>query len=341
MVTAIKNAMTKRFFAFVDKRVPKHAQHVLSHKTIYILPTAFGCCFLGFILLLFVLGTNYQNNLILFVSYLLSSLFIVAMLYSFHNLLGLEVSCKGEYFVQSGQQLTLDVEVKSTRDIYHLTFGFEQQTRQFTHLADSKHSLKATLLFTERGVVNVSRFTMLSEFPLGLFKTWTYVKFPLSIIVYPQPLACQVAELSNVTADDDIGHTLEPQFEGDDFYALAPYQQGWPLSRVAWKNVAKGQAWQIKQTAQNVRYDHHVLRLADMPGRELETQLKQLCYLVLDLTYGQQPFSMVLGDTVLAESQGEVHGQQCLRLIAQYSPDTIAYTQPPLKGTDFSRQSDR
>ncbi|OKY24791.1 hypothetical protein [Thalassotalea sp. PP2-459] len=329
----------KRFTAFVDKRLPEHARHVLTHRTIYILPTGFGCCFLGFILLLFVLGTNYQNNLILFVSYLLSSAFIIAMLYSFHNLLGIVVSCQGEYFVQTEQELKLEIDIKSSREIYHVFYGFEQQNRQFTHVAGSKNSLKAILLFNHRGVKKVGRFTLLSEFPLGLFKTWTYVRFPLSVVVYPHPIACQLVELTNVTVQDDLGLTAQPLFEGDDFYALAPYQQGWPLTRVAWKNVAKGQAWQIKQTAHYVRYDRHVLRLADMPGRDLETQLKQLCYLVLDLSYGQQPFSLALDHQMIAESQGEKHSQQCLRLIAQYGTDQDSKTHSSIDDKELHRHT--
>ncbi|WP_286235564.1 DUF58 domain-containing protein [Thalassotalea sediminis] len=326
MLNSLKHTLNRRFFAFVDNRIKVKKSHQLTHKTIYILPTLFGSSFMGFIVLLFILGTNYQNNLILFVCYLLSSLFIVVMLHSFQNLLGIKVSCKGEFYTQVDQALDVSLNISSQHKLYAVSYFFADQQSDFCSIVDGDSTLKSKVFYDQRGVHSLARFTLKSEFPLGLFRTWTHIRFPVSVVVYPKPLVCQVADLSPMLSDDDNGQSALPEFDGDDFFALTPYQQGWPLSRVAWKNVAKGQAWQIKQTARTVRHDDLVLRLADMPASLLENKLKQLCYLVLDLTQGQQSFAVELDKRKIATNKGVKHTQQCLHAIATYNQQTSVHS---------------
>jgi hypothetical protein len=59
---------TKAFFsgkvaAWLKKRIPAGEEQALSHEKIFIFPSRFGFWFLILAALLFVLGTNYQNNL--------------------------------------------------------------------------------------------------------------------------------------------------------------------------------------------------------------------------------------------------------------------------------------
>ena len=59
---------------YLDKRQPAVPSITLVQKLIFILPTRYGWWFLLLIALLYLLGTNYQNNLILLQSYFLIGL---------------------------------------------------------------------------------------------------------------------------------------------------------------------------------------------------------------------------------------------------------------------------
>ena len=61
---------------WLDKRIPAANEFQLSHRSIFIFPAKFGALFLALCALLFLLGTNYQNNLMLLLCYFLVALFL-------------------------------------------------------------------------------------------------------------------------------------------------------------------------------------------------------------------------------------------------------------------------
>jgi len=114
----IKGWADQRFFNFVDKRVPPGSSHGLNRKNLYTFPTPMGFAYLLLGLLIWLLGTNYQNNLILSLSYLMLSLFVVVILHSYFNLAGLIIEFKSvepcfskEAVVNSYDQTSILAEV--------------------------------------------------------------------------------------------------------------------------------------------------------------------------------------------------------------------------------------
>ena len=81
----VRRFFQKHFERWLARRIPSQQEHQLNSRNIMIYPTRFGLAYLGFVVLVFLLGTNYQNNIILLFSYLLASLFISVMLHSFYN----------------------------------------------------------------------------------------------------------------------------------------------------------------------------------------------------------------------------------------------------------------
>ena len=58
----------------------------------------------------------------------------------------------------------------------------------------------------------------------------------------------------------------------DEFYQLQQYQQGEPFSRVAWKQVARGQGWLSKQFQQTLSGQLQ-LDFSALPEATLEQRL--------------------------------------------------------------------
>ena len=71
---------------WLARRLPAASQIVLDQKRIFIFPTGYGFFYLLVAALLFIGGINYENNLILALSFLMASLFLVAILHTFRNL---------------------------------------------------------------------------------------------------------------------------------------------------------------------------------------------------------------------------------------------------------------
>jgi hypothetical protein len=81
----------KRFDAWLDRRIPPAQRITLNQANIFIFPTGFGFVFGGLLIILILGAINYQNSLVYGVAFLLGSMFIVTILYTFRNLSGLSI----------------------------------------------------------------------------------------------------------------------------------------------------------------------------------------------------------------------------------------------------------
>ena len=101
-----------RFGAFLDRRIPPAPQITLSQSNIFIFPTKLGFTFGGLLVVLILGAINYQNSLVYGTAFLLGSMFIVTILYTFRNLSGLslEVADSQPGFV--GEDICIAVRVK-------------------------------------------------------------------------------------------------------------------------------------------------------------------------------------------------------------------------------------
>src|SRR5439155_1439857 len=95
----------------------------------------------------------------------------------------------------------------------------------------------------KRGRIPLGRLTLSSDFPLGLWRGWAYVHFPLEGIAYPKPEA-SAPPLPQGPGGPDAFATGRG---GDaDLAGIREYQRGDPPQRVAWKAVARGAGWFTK-----------------------------------------------------------------------------------------------
>ena len=102
-------------------------------------------------------------------------------------------------------------------------------------------------LTVARGVADVlplGRVTLSTDFPLGLWRGWAYVHFPLTANVYPAPEASPPPLPPGHRGSD--AHRSERAAEAE-LSGLRDYQRGDPQHRIAWKAVARGAGWYTKQ----------------------------------------------------------------------------------------------
>ena len=74
----IKSLFRRRFWRWIQRRLKPQREQTLNNKKLFIFPSRAGFGFLGFAFLLWLVGTNYENNLVLGLAFLLTALMVVA-----------------------------------------------------------------------------------------------------------------------------------------------------------------------------------------------------------------------------------------------------------------------
>ena len=334
---------------WLNKRIPAAAQHRLNHHNIFIFPAKFGLLFLALCVLLFLLGTNYQNNLMLLLCYFLLAMFLVNLLASYINFarIDLQIGKCPEVFVDDN--LNIPLWLNANNDATYPANGllhFKFQTNQLkSNKSTQKQQNPASTVVDvnafanpinlsqkclERGKLTLSRVTVQSYYPLGLYRCWTHLAFTHQISVFPKPLPCEIqlytsqqnsAKKSGELANEQAGH--------DDFSHLKTYQLGEPLNHVAWKQLARGRGMVSKQFTSmgqqigwlklSAEYRNKSLsQLSTELQTALEQELSELCYQVLELSRTQRTFGLDLGAQSIAPNSGAGHRLACLEALAYF-----------------------
>ena len=308
---------------WLNRRLPPGSPITLNHPAPIFFPRPYGALFLLAVMTLYLLGTNYQNNLILALSFLLVSLFITCIWHCYRNLAGISVTAQASepHFV--GHSVRFSVRLSSQprpRYVLQLSVesGAEEQLAQF----DDQGSLGVTLLATRRGWFMPGRLRLASRYPLGLLECWTQLDLQHRALIYPAPLAGAVPlcdGLGDPGADPLDGSpelsTSGAVRGGDELIGLRPYQRGESLSQVAWKQVARGRGMISKEFAAEPWHPQW-LRLQQTPGADEEGRLGRLCYAVLQLEQQGRSYGLDLGHSSLPPASGPQQRQAALERLA-------------------------
>lgn len=320
-----KRFWQKRIDRWLTKRIPDDHQFKMDMSNIFIFPSKFGMWFLVLAFMLFILGSNYRNNLMLLLSFFLVSLFLVTLMSSFANFARLKVQLGRINPVFAGEDVALPLWLSNSNNSADNTKLPEGKLHfrvwgQPAHLsidsAQQSNPVNLSLPTTTRGMHRIPRISIETYFPLGLYRCWTHLRFTALLVVYPTPIACEIQPLTNASLNED-GVSNQTHTGTDDFDSLKTYVTGEPLHRIAWKQVAKGQGLVSKQFAGNTPQVFW-LSTSLFKRDDMETALSKLCYQVLHLSKKNMHFGLALGDKRIAPGTGEKHTEQCLLALAQY-----------------------
>ena len=317
MFKQLKPFFKKRFNSFLKKRMPAAAKQNLSNRNIFILPTKFGLAYVLSVFVLFLLGTNYQNNLIILMSYLFASVFLTTMLYSFLNMFGLQFLFKSQVSAYATQTVSVPLTIISNKPRFDINFVFEnnQQTTEVA-IKEGESATKIPFHALKRGVNNPGRLKILSEYPLGLFVCWTHLDFDCEVITYPAKNTFHHIKQDSSQQHEEINGNNVVE-GGEDFGELREYKQGESNAKIAWKQLARGQGWLTKTT--QIELGHKVwLSLKQLPSAPIETKLEMLCFLILDHHKNNIPFGLDLDAIQISPSTGNKHINKCLTALAFY-----------------------
>ncbi|MDF2179404.1 DUF58 domain-containing protein [Aliiglaciecola sp. CAU 1673] len=321
---SLRSRWLQRYFdSWLQQRIPRNRMFRLDLNNVFIFPSRFGWLFTALCLCLFLLGTNYQNNLILLLSFFLLSLFLVSLMVTYFNFAGLEIQQGkvGNSFAGDSACLplwiTAEKEQKKFGRLHLSLYGEPVQTS--VDLDGLNNPVEVEIPTPARGRFRPPRITLCSYYPLGLFRCWTHLSFDCELIVYPTPLPCPLSVENRKSPGESEGQ-LAQEDGYDNFDSLTEYRLGQPLYHVAWKQVAKGQGMVSKKFSSNSQRAVW-LSLGHGAKAELEKRLSQLCFMVLELSAIGQTFGLDLGSVIIEPDSGNAHQQACLTALAVFESD--------------------
>ena len=328
----VRRFFQKHFERWLARRIPSQQEHQLNSRNIMIYPTRFGLAYLGFVVLVFLLGTNYQNNIILLFSYLLASLFISVMLHSFYNFSQLRFYSVAKQQGYAEQPLYFVIKITTEKTHYDINAHFtdkalNSQVEKIELCQQGSHELRLVYKTLQRGKHWLGRVTVFSEYSLGLFKSKSILDFGHYAIIYPKAksLISGQYQLSGQADEPSLDSYQSTNSVGtDDFSELKSFVRGESKARTAWKQLAKGQGHYSKHY-QAEQSQLHWLKLSEMPSNDVEIQLAYLSFLIGELTASNQSFGLQLSAELsnqsmnISPNSGFYHQQACLTALALYS----------------------
>jgi len=328
----VKRTLLSRFRTWINRRIPRSDVHRLSHNNLFIVPTRFGFGLLFCCMLLFVLGTNYQNNPILILCYLLLSWFLLSMYVCFFNLNQSVINMDkiGPSYVNDQFEVKINVNTKSSKAEWQLSI--ENKYIHSVASIEDEQTINFRLEADRRGYRQLPKIKLSSQFPFGLFVCWSYLRFEQSHWVYPnaqqgdwrtsdRQFEDPESQVESATTDTlPKTKVLEQNFEG-----IKPFQPGESMSKVSWKHQAKqpDAALVLKDFSDNPQGDNW-LRFDLVSGDNLEQKLSVLTHAVLTLESENQPYGLMLsgyqGHNILLDPDcGSAHLTACLQTLACYA----------------------
>jgi uncharacterized protein (DUF58 family) len=306
----------------------------LRGRRIFIVPTRFGFVYAGFLLLILLGAINYSSSLGHVLCFLLGSLGLVAMLHTYRNLAKIELHHAFSEPVFCGEMINFTVlfDNQSHHDCYQLDVASKQVLTRtlnpFRLFKGYKHhylvailkaqkttAMSITLSSDRRGYQPLGRIRIASQFPLGLYTTWSYFNTNASALVYPKP----VGRLPLPTATDHGQQSNHHKQSGvDDFSGFDIYRTGDPIHAIAWKAMARDDVMRTKQFTSSMGGTVILSWQHVAPLRDTEARLSQLSLWILQAEAAGINYGLSLATTTINYGHGKQHRHRCLSALALY-----------------------
>lgn len=286
-------------------------------RQVYILPTRAGFGYATVLLAMLLGSLNYQNNLALFLTFVMISAAVVSMHHCWFHLLKLRVTARDGAAVFRGQIGRFPISLEETagrpRPALCVRDGDCVDLPAFGQTA-----LQVSRPAPRRGELELGQIDLETRYPFGLFRAWTRLPLAATLLVYPTPAkrapAPGTVHLSQQRGGGDLG------IGTDDYIGPRNYQPGDSPRRVDWKALARERGLVVKQFGG----DHAARVLIDWQqvwADNDELRLGLLARQVLDAHEQGLSYGLRLPGLTIAHDRGEGHKHHCLAALARYRGD--------------------
>lgn len=294
-----------------DDRLP----FSVSSRRVYILPTRGGVAFAALLLVMLLAGLNYSNSVAMLITFLLAGFGLIAMHLCHRNLVGTLVHGIGSVDAFAGEHARLFVTLENSADTTRI--GLECSTDDSgVALIDVRPDATARadipIALPHRGRFPIERIRLATAFPFGLFRAWTWVHVPLSVIAWPVPRGRREPPPEASSG----GIALAVLRGGDEEWSsLREFRHGDSPRQVAWPVYARGRGLMIK-TYESPAAHHRIFDFARLPGSDVEQRLEQMSAWIVAAHARGERYGLRIDGRELAPDSGHEHQARCLKGLA-------------------------
>ncbi|MFZ5655388.1 MAG: DUF58 domain-containing protein [Pseudomonadota bacterium] len=323
-MTDPRAVVQRHYRRWLDRRLPEVTSCRLENRRLFILPSGAGGLFLALLALLWLTATNFENNLIFGLTFLLSGLFVVAIFHTYANLHGVEVGPvrAGSGFAGDSLEFRVRLHNPARRGRQRIRLRYADGEERCADLAPGESiTLRLPVAARRRGWLDPGWLRIESCHPLGILRVWSQLRLPGRGLVYPRPLA----GMPPVAQGARAGYSDTAQLPGrEDFAALAGYRPGESRARIAWKHYARELGLYAKTFTDPV--DRRLwLDWNELPGLDVETRLARLCGAALAAEQAGLSYGLRLPGREIEPAGGQAHRDRVLRALALFGlPETGA-----------------
>jgi uncharacterized protein (DUF58 family) len=235
MAFSLRPRFEKAMQRWLAKKLPPREKVTLFLSNIFIVPSRNGLLFVLASCLIFIAAINYAVSLAFALAFLMLSIFILAILYSFNNLNQLTLESKSASPVFCGEEANFKVLLTRSKNKRHeaLMLNFPDSTVSHVDLVlQDREEVDVFTLTTRRGEFVAPRLRILTYFPLGLCRAWSVVDLNLHCLVYPKPVAFDMKQFNSGSSGSEDS-TISMQ-GSEDYYGLREYVPGDSMRQIAW-----------------------------------------------------------------------------------------------------------
>jgi uncharacterized protein (DUF58 family) len=231
------------------------------------------------------------------------------------NLVGLtlrDIATIDAFAGEHGQiQLTLENSADTPR------LGIEasaEETERVTRDVRAAGTARAdlSLPLERRGRVSIGRVKLSTAFPFGLFRAWTWVHLPVTVLAWPVPRGRREppAEAATGGSSPSVHRAGDEEWSG-----LREFRSGDSPRQVAWGAYARGRGLLVK-TYESPAAHHRTFDFATVPGADIEVRLEQLSAWIEAAHARGERYGLMIAGQSLAPDTGSKHRLRCLRELA-------------------------
>jgi len=296
---------------------PEAEPIILSRKRIYILPTRYGVLFTLLLLIMLIGSINYNNSLGFALTFLMGSVAIISMLHIHRNLSGVEIKTGTTRSVFSGQNISFPFIISNTGKInkYAIVFLHNPEKTLIDIPANSTITTHLNIQSIRRGVIQLGRIKIFTDYPMSLFHAWSWVIPDCQCIIYPNP------EDNSPPPDFEAkgsGELISSNKGQEDYYGMRHYQHGDPIKHIAWKQSARSNEIFTKEFSgsggQTLWLEWDIDNVTS-----LEHKLSRLCRWVLECEKNDINYGLRIPGNNIPPGNGHKHQHICLSALALFA----------------------
>lgn len=299
--------------ALVRPKKPESLPVRITRNRIYILPTGFGLFVAVMLTTMLVGGLNYNNNPALLLVFLVAGVAHNSLVHAHLILSGISMKTIHAEPVFAGQPLRLKLRFDASgareRPGLHLLAG--EAHADFELHADEEAEITLDIVTHRRGWLELPRMRLSTLRPLGLARSWTWMRPDIRLLVYPA-LEPSAPPLPEALGDGDSPRS---RAYGEQPHHLREYRPGDMPRQIAWKASARADRLLVREyesaVARDITLDWQVI--GALP---YEDKIRRLARWVVEAERSGSRYALLLPTQRIPAGRGAEHRHVCLRALA-------------------------